>query len=258
MMIKKSLFSLFIFCSLAMLSAHSSNFPVQILAQDLTAESPLLTANQESRAEQQISAEETNGLRTKIIERVSKVFSPEVSVFIISMLPIFELRGAIPVGINHFRLNPLLVFLISITGNMVPVFFILLFLDGITKVFYKIPLLRNLLEFIFQRTRSKSKAVEKYEELGLVAFVAIPLPITGAWTGSLAAYLFGLNFWKSLFFIFCGVVIAGIVVTTLSLLGWLGAIIALTVLLLLFLRKALNMMSNKKRKLELKQSEDIS
>jgi len=83
-----------------------------------------------------------------------------------------------------------------------------------------------------------------YEEMGLVAFVAIPLPITGAWTGSLAAYLFGLKFWKSVFFIFVGVIIAGIVVTILSLLGWLGAIIALTVLLILFLRKAVKIKSS--------------
>lgn len=185
-------------------------------------------------------------LRRIILNRISGLFSPEVTVFVISMIPIFELRGAIPVGINHFGLNPFLVFFISIAGNMVPVFFILLFLDGFTKICYKIPILSRLLDFIFNRTRSKSKAVEKYEELGLVAFVAIPLPITGAWTGSLAAYLFGLMFWKSVFFIFCGVIIAGIVVTTLSLMGWLGAIIALTVLLLLFLRKAWNMMNNKK------------
>jgi membrane protein insertase Oxa1/YidC/SpoIIIJ len=104
--------------------------------------------------------------------------------------------------------------------------------------------LRYLLEQLFQRTRHRSKIVEKYQELGLVIFVAIPLPVTGAWTGSLAAHLLGLNFWKSIIFIFFGVLIAGIVVTTLSLLGWWGAIIALTILLVLFLRKAMQMMNN--------------
>ncbi|MBW6516453.1 MAG: small multi-drug export protein [Candidatus Cloacimonetes bacterium] len=159
------------------------------------------------------------------------------------MLPVFELRGSIPIGINYFDLNPLLVFTISIVGNMVPIFFVLLFLDGITKLFYKVPILRKFLEFIFRRTHHRSSMVEKYQELGLVIFVAIPLPITGAWTGSFAAYLFGLKFWKSIFFIFCGVLIAGIVVTILSLLGWIGAIIALTVLLALFLRKAMTLMN---------------
>ncbi len=194
----------------------------------------------------QVLGEIDSSFREEIIKKLSSIFSPEVTVFIISMLPVFELRGSIPVGINHFGLNPLLVFIISITGNMLPVFFILLFLDGVTKVFYKIPLLSSFLEYLFRRTHHRSGVVEKYQEMGLVAFVAIPLPITGAWTGSLAAYLFGLKFWKSIFFIFCGVIIAGIVVTTLSLLGWLGAIIALTVLLGFFLRKAMKLMKNRK------------
>ena len=68
--------------------------------------------------------------------------------------------------------------------------------------------------------------IEKYEEIGLMFFVAIPLPITGAWTGSLAAYLLGLNLWKSILFIFLGVLIAGVVVSFLTSLKWLGAIIA--------------------------------
>jgi len=184
---------------------------------------------------------ERNSLRKDIIERVSRVFIPEVSIFIISMIPIFELRGAIPVGINHFKLNPLLVFFICVAGNMVPVFVVLLFLDAITRILSKIPVLQKFLEYLFQRTRKKKKSIEMYQEMGLVAFVAIPLPITGAWTGSLAAYLFGLKFWKSVFFILIGVIIAGIVVTILSLLGWVGAIITLTVLLIIFLRKAMKM-----------------
>ena len=68
--------------------------------------------------------------------------------------------------------------------------------------------------------------IEKYEEFGLMAFVAIPLPGTGAWTGALIAFLFGLDFKKSLLIIAIGVFIAGVIVTCLCLLGWLGAIIA--------------------------------
>ena len=185
--------------------------------------------------------------RQEIVNSINNVFSPELTVFIISMLPIFELRLSIPIGILTFGLNPLLVFILSIIGNMVPIFFILLFLGFITKVFYKIPILRRFLEWLFRRTQSRSKIVEKYQELGLVIFVAIPLPVTGAWTGSVAAYLLGLDFWKSIFFIFCGVLIAGIVVTILSLLGWWGAIIALTVLLSLFLRKMLSLKLNNKK-----------
>ncbi|OQX70473.1 MAG: hypothetical protein B6D62_04960 [Candidatus Cloacimonas sp. 4484_275] len=142
------------------------------------------------------------------------------------MIPIFELRGAIPIGILEYKLSPLEVFPIAIAGNMVPIFFILLFFDFVTRIFFKVPLLKKILEAIFRRTRKKGEIIEKYEEIGLMLFVAIPLPVTGAWTGSLAAYLFGLRFWKSILFIFLGVLIAGVVVTTLTLLGWIGAGIA--------------------------------
>ena len=82
-------------------------------------------------------------------------------------------------------------------------------------------------EWFFERTRQKgNELIKKYEEVGLLAFVAIPLPMTGAWTGALVAFLFGLDFKKSLLIITIGVFIAGIIVTCLCLLGWLGAIIA--------------------------------
>lgn len=71
-------------------------------------------------------------------------------------------------------------------------------------------------------------------------FVAIPLPVTGAWTGSLAAYLMGLDFWKSILFIFLGVCIAAVVVSVLTLLGWIGAAIALVALTIVFSRGFIN------------------
>jgi uncharacterized membrane protein len=75
--------------------------------------------------------------------------------------------------------------------------------------------------------------IERYEEIGLMAFVAIPLPGTGAWTGALIAFLFGLDFKKSLLVIAIGVLIAGVIVTSLCLLGWFGALIAGAVFILL-------------------------
>ena len=167
-----------------------------------------------------------NSLKDKFKEKINKINSPEIKVFLIAMIPIFELRGAIPIGILEYKLSPLEVFPIAIAGNMVPIFFILLFFDFVTRIFFKVPLLKKILEAIFRRTRKKGEIIEKYEEIGLMLFVAIPLPVTGAWTGSLAAYLFGLRFWKSILFIFLGVLIAGVVVTTLTLLGWIGAGIA--------------------------------
>ncbi|MBT4332487.1 MAG: small multi-drug export protein, partial [Candidatus Cloacimonetes bacterium] len=144
------------------------------------------------------------------------------------------LRGSIPIGVHRYKLPYWKVIPISIVGNMFPIFFILLFFDFVTKIFFKVPFLKKILEAIFARTRRKTAVIQKYEEIGLMFFVAIPLPITGAWTGSLAAYLFGLKFWKSILFIFLGVCIAAVVVTLLSSLKWIGAGIAVVALIAFF------------------------
>ncbi|HPR18087.1 MAG TPA: small multi-drug export protein [Candidatus Cloacimonadota bacterium] len=170
-------------------------------------------------------------LKDSIREKVDNfAVSSEVKVFLISMLPIFELRGAIPVGVLSYHLPYWKVIPLALAGNMVPIFLILLFFDLITKLCFKYKFSRKILEGIFQRTRSKSAVVEKYKEVGLMLFVAIPLPVTGAWTGSLAAYLMGLSFGKSILFIFLGVCIAAVIVSFLTSLKWLGAAIALAAL----------------------------
>ena len=186
----------------------------------------------------------SSGLKAKLEESIDKFnVSSEMKVFFISMIPIFELRGAIPIGLLSYEMPLWKVFPIAIAGNMVPIFFILLFFDFVTKLFFKVPILKKILEAIFRRTRRKSEIIQKYEEIGLMLFVAIPLPITGAWTGSLAAYLLGLKFWKSILFIFFGVLIAGVVVSFLASLKWLGAIIAVVALIIVFVSNHL-----KKRK----------
>jgi len=167
------------------------------------------------------------GFRERLKQKIDQFdISSEWKVFLIAMIPVFELRGAIPIGILSYKLPVWKTFLFAVSGNMVPIFFILLFFDLITRICFRVPILKRILEAIFARTRRKSALIEKYEEIGLTLFVAIPLPVTGAWTGSLAAYLFGLSFWKSILFIFIGVLIAGTVVTFLTSLKWLGALIA--------------------------------
>ncbi|MCF7794477.1 MAG: small multi-drug export protein [Candidatus Cloacimonetes bacterium] len=172
-----------------------------------------------------------SGLKDSIKAKVDSInVSDEVRVFLLAMLPIFELRGSIPMGIHYYHLPYWKVIPISLAGNMIPIFFILLFFGFITKICFKFKFTRKILEAVFRRTRSKSEIIEKYEEVGLMIFVAIPLPVTGAWTGSLAAYLMGLSFWKSILFIFLGVFIASVVVSFLTSLKWLGAIIAILAL----------------------------
>lgn len=153
-------------------------------------------------------------------------FPKELAVLIISALPVVELRLALPVAIIGLEMPWYYALPIAIIGNMLPVPIILLFFEAISKWLSKIGFLGRLLRWLFERTKRRGKIVKKYERIGLALFVAIPLPVTGAWTGSLVAVLFGLKFRHAFLSIFIGVCIAGIIVTCLSLLGWVGAIIA--------------------------------
>ncbi len=154
--------------------------------------------------------------------------SPEeiLKVILIAASPIIELRGAIPLAINTFDFPWQYALPLAIIGNLLPVPFILLFLEAVTRWLSKIALLDRFLNWLFERTRRRGKIIERYKRIGLVLFVAIPLPVTGAWTGSLAAVLFGLKFSHAFLSILIGVCIAGVIVTCLSLLGWVGAVIA--------------------------------
>lgn len=152
--------------------------------------------------------------------------SRTLAVAVISMLPIVELRGAIPVGIAAFGMPWWKVYAIAVIGNLVPIPFLLLLLGPVSRLLMRLRAGRAFFEWLFARTRRKSAQVAKYEALGLTIFVAIPLPVTGGWTGAVAAFLMGISFWQALICIALGVMIAGIIMTALSLLGWVGAVIA--------------------------------
>jgi uncharacterized membrane protein len=159
-------------------------------------------------------------------ELLSLGVSRELIVLIISALPIFELRGALPVALNVFHFPWYYALLLAIIGNLLPVPIILLFLDVISRYLSKVGFFERFLRWLFEHTKQRGKIIEKYERIGLALFVAIPLPFTGAWTGSLITVLFGLRFRHAFLSIFIGICIAGIIVTCLSLLGWIGAIVA--------------------------------
>lgn len=136
-------------------------------------------------------------------------------VLLLAMLPISELRGAIPLAIGIYKLNPYISIPLIVLANFVPIPLILKFLGPVEGFLRRWKFWDKLMDRIFERTRKKTKkSIERWESLALILFVAIPLPVTGAWTGSLAAYLFGLDFKKSLLCIFIGIVIAGAIVTT--------------------------------------------
>jgi uncharacterized membrane protein len=153
-------------------------------------------------------------------------FSKELVVIIVSALPIFELRGALPVAINLFHFPWYYALPLAIIGNLLPVPLILLFLDRVVRLLSKIGIFEKMFHWLFERTRRQGRIVERYERIGLTLLVAIPLPVTGAWTGSLVAVLFGLKFRNAFLSISIGVIIAGAIVTSLCLLGWVGAVIA--------------------------------
>jgi len=155
----------------------------------------------------------------------------EFIIIILSATPISELRGAIPLAIGTFEFPWYYAFFLAIIGNMLPVPIILLFLESAAKLLSRIAIMKRFFDWLFERARNRSAIIQKYKHLGLILLVAIPLPVTGAWTGSLVAVFLGIGFKQAFFSIFIGVVIAGIIVTCLTLLGWAGAIIAAVALL---------------------------
>jgi uncharacterized membrane protein len=154
----------------------------------------------------------------------------ELVVVAISTLPIVELRGAVPAG-HIMGMNPWAVYALAVVGNMIPIPFILLLLGPLSRFFMRFRIGKLFFDWLFARTRRKTANIEKYETLGLTIFVAIPLPVTGGWTGSMAAFLMGIKFHHAMLSILLGVMIAGVIMTVLSLLGWIGALIAGVVLI---------------------------
>lgn len=138
-----------------------------------------------------------------------------IKILLLAMLPVAELRAAIPIGI-HSGAAPVTAYVLAIIGNLIPVLPILLLLEKGTDIASRFGPTGRFVDWIFKRTRRKGKLVEKYELLGLMLFVAVPLPGTGAWTGCLASHLFGLDKKKSFIVITAGVLLAGLLVTLLS------------------------------------------
>ncbi len=161
-----------------------------------------------------------------IDELIGSGLSRELIVIIISALPITELRGALPVGIRLFHLPWYQALYLAIIGNMLPVPFLLLFFESLAKGISRTDVGKRLVNMLFKRIRRHTAIVEKYESIGLIVLVAIPVPGTGAWTAAMIAFLLGLRLRRALLSIAVGVLVSGTIVTALSLIGWVGAIIA--------------------------------
>jgi uncharacterized membrane protein len=129
-------------------------------------------------------------------------------------LPVSEVRGAIPLAIGVYGYPPQEAYLLSVFGNLLPVIPLLLFLGPVSDYLRRFALWDRFFTWLFARTRKKY--IQEHENFGLTAlaiFVAIPLPMTGAWTGCALAFLMGFRFWPALAAITAGVLISGAIVT---------------------------------------------
>lgn len=135
---------------------------------------------------------------------------------LISMIPLIEQRGAIPVGILGYHLNPWLVAVVSLLGSFVPAPFIYLFFNKILGWMRTIKFFKKFTDFIDKKVQKGSKKLEKYKEIGLISFVGIPLPTTGLWTGTAVAAFLGLDFKKSMLCVFLGGIVSAIIITIVS------------------------------------------
>ena len=136
-------------------------------------------------------------------------------IFIISMIPILELRGGL-LAASLLNVSMMKAIPICIIGNIIPIPFILLFIKQIFKWLKKTKLFRSCIIKLENRAMGKSDQIKRYEFLGLLLFVGVPLPGTGAWTGSLIASLLEVDIKKSSIAIFCGLIMATVIMCVVS------------------------------------------
>lgn len=138
----------------------------------------------------------------------------EVLVFLMAAMPIIELRGAIPFGMS-LGFSPAHAFFISLAGSLLPVPFIIFGIRPVFDILSRLhPFFDRLIHGITERTMAKGERARRFGFIGLILLVAIPLPGTGVWTGSLAAVLMNLRFKLAFPAIFIGNIIAGLLVMT--------------------------------------------
>lgn len=162
-------------------------------------------------------------LVTWFMEALIGKISKEMIVFIISMIPLLELRGGL-LAASFMNIDIVRAIWYCVIGNIIPIPFILLLITTIFNWLKKTKIFRPLVEKLENRAMGKSEQIEKYQFWGLVLFVGIPLPGTGAWTGALIASLLGVKFKKAFPAILLGIALATVIMSIVSY-GLLGALI---------------------------------
>ncbi len=135
-----------------------------------------------------------------------------VRTILLAMAPISELRGAIPYAIAQGAPWPL-AYVVCVAANFAAVVPVLFLVGPVSDRLRRVRLFDRFFAWLFARTRRKGRLVERFEALGLVLFVAVPLPVTGGWTGAVAAFVFGVRRPLALAALLAGIALAGVVVT---------------------------------------------
>lgn len=151
------------------------------------------------------------------LQWLTETFSGEfLLTVLVSMVPVVELRGGIPFGVG-VGLPVWAAFLAAVIGNLIPVPFIIVYIRRIFQwMRRRIPRLNRMVDALERKAHLKGRRVNKYKYLGLAVFVAIPLPGTGAWTGSLAAAFLDMPLRKAIPSVVAGVLVAGAAISVLT------------------------------------------
>lgn len=154
-------------------------------------------------------------LATFFVDLFKDKIPPELTIFVISLMPILELRGGM-IAARLLEVPFLKAFAICFVGNMLPIPFILLFIEKIFEWLRRFKFFEKIIVRLEAKTDRNKEKVLRYKSWGLLLFVAIPLPGTGGWTGALMAALLGIDFKRSLPIITLGVLIAGIIMSLIT------------------------------------------
>ncbi|SFG57270.1 COG2426 family protein [Oribacterium sp. WCC10] len=158
-----------------------------------------------------------------LTQNLKGLLSKEAIVFVISMMPVLELRGGL-LAASFLNVEYLKALTICIIGNLLPIPFVLLFIEKIVILLEKFGPTKKIALMLRNKVEKNQAAIEKYDFWGLVLFVGIPLPGTGAWTGSIVAGLLHMRRRKSMMAICVGLIIASVIMSIVSY-GLLGSVI---------------------------------
>ncbi|MDI6732109.1 MAG: small multi-drug export protein [Candidatus Margulisbacteria bacterium] len=141
----------------------------------------------------------------------------EIAVVLLAAIPVFEVRASVPLAIMVYKIAPANAVFLSVLGSILPILPLLWFLNNLTEHLRKVVSFDKFFAWLFARTRARSKLIEDLEIIGLILFIGVPLPGTGVWTGTIAAYLLGLRWAPTFMAGLVGTTIASILVTAATL-----------------------------------------